>query len=178
MAAALYRDGGFVADEWVTLDAETPLDTLAEAAACVLPLERLLAEAAAGTLPATGRLAALVTSGEDVARLAPVIGRLEMVAVNFPVFSDGRGYSTARLLRQRLRFAGEVRAVGDVLLDQIPLMRRVGFTAFAISHEPTRRALEAGRDVDVPLYLQPAERADEVPSGARAWARRPASART
>ena len=62
----------------------------------------------------------------------------------FPKFSDGRAFSTARLLRDKHGYAGELRAVGNVLSDQIPFMRRVGFDAFEVTHAPTRRALARG----------------------------------
>ncbi len=171
MTATLYRDGTFVPDDWTFLDLEASVPDAGEA--IVLPLERFL-EVFSGLGPDL-RLGVLVASGEDVSRLVPHLDRVEMIAVDFPVFSDGRGYSSARLLRQRMAFSGEIRAVGDVLLDQIPLMKRVGFTAFSITHEPTRRALEAGQDVGVPLYLQPAGCTHEVPGGARSWARRPST---
>lgn len=66
--------------------------------------------------------------------LADDLQRLTLVALNFPAFSDGRPYSTAALLRQRYGFAGELRAVGDVLLDQLSPLARVGFTAFAVKN--------------------------------------------
>ena len=67
--------------------------------------------------------------------------------------------------------AGELRAVGAVLSDQIPYMRRVGFDTFAVTHGPTRRALAEGRIPEVTLYYQPAT-ADEPPAGTRPWLRR------
>ena len=62
----------------------------------------------------------------DALRQAPLI------AIDFPSFTDGRGYSLARLLRERYGYSGEVRAVGDVLVDQLEYMRRCGFTAMAL----------------------------------------------
>ena len=59
------------------------------------------------------------------------LGRLALVAVDFPKFSDGRGYSTAFNLRKRLAYTGELRAIGDVLRDQLWPLSRVGFDAFA-----------------------------------------------
>ena len=84
------------------------------------------------------RSAIEVASGEAVDALAPYLQRLALIALAFPKFSDGRAYSSARLLRERLGFTGELRAIGDVLADQIPLMRRCGITSFAVSHAPTR----------------------------------------
>ncbi|MDQ5959482.1 MAG: hypothetical protein QG592_561 [Pseudomonadota bacterium] len=55
-----------------------------------------------------------------------------MIGINFPKFVDGRGYSTARLLRERYAYQGEIRAIGDVLQDQLFLMARCGFDAFAL----------------------------------------------
>ena len=71
-----------------------------------------------------------IESGEDARLLLPHLDRLALVEVSFPKFRDGRGYSTGRILREA-GYAGELRAQGDVLVDQIPLMRRCGFDSFA-----------------------------------------------
>jgi len=71
-----------------------------------------------------------IEPGDDARALLPHLDRLALVEVNFPVFGDGRGYSAARILREA-GYAGELRAVGDVLIDQINNMRRCGFDAFA-----------------------------------------------
>ncbi len=55
-----------------------------------------------------------------------------VIALNFPVFTDGRAYSGARLLRERYFYKGEIRAIGDVLIDQLYLMNRIGFDALAL----------------------------------------------
>ena len=70
-----------------------------------------------------------IEPGDDARELLPHLGRLSLVEVNFPAFGDGRGYSSARILREA-GFTGELRAVGDVLVDQIAYMRRCGFDAF------------------------------------------------
>ncbi|MHC9417323.1 DUF934 domain-containing protein [Sphingomonas citri] len=69
-------------------------------------------------------------AGDDARALLPHIDRLALVEVSFPSFRDGRGYSSARILREA-GYAGELRAAGDVLVDQIPHMRRCGFDSFA-----------------------------------------------
>jgi uncharacterized protein (DUF934 family) len=71
-----------------------------------------------------------IEPGEDVRVLLPFLDRISLVEVAFPVFGDGRGYSAARILREA-GYAGELRAVGDVLIDQIGHMRRCGFDAFS-----------------------------------------------
>ncbi|TRW14298.1 DUF934 domain-containing protein [Glacieibacterium frigidum] len=67
---------------------------------------------------------------DDARKLLPHLGRLRLIEVTFPKYRDGRGYSTARIVREA-GFTGELRAAGDVLLDQIVFMRRVGFDSFA-----------------------------------------------
>jgi uncharacterized protein (DUF934 family) len=109
--------------------------------------------------------------GAAVEDIAADLARFALITVSFPKFSDGRAFSTARLLRERFRFAGELRAIGNVLADQIPFMRRVGFDAFEVSHEPTRRALVAGRIAEVRLHYQPAS-GHEAAGGPRSWLRR------
>ncbi|WP_137863860.1 MULTISPECIES: DUF934 domain-containing protein [unclassified Sphingomonas] len=71
-----------------------------------------------------------IESGEDARVLLPYLDRIALVEVSFPKFRDGRGYSSARILREA-GYTGELRAQGDVLVDQIPLMRRCGFDSFA-----------------------------------------------
>ena len=70
-----------------------------------------------------------VEPGDDARALIPHLARLRLIEVNFPSFGDGRGYSSARTLREA-GYAGELRAVGDVLVDQLGLLRRCGFDAF------------------------------------------------
>ena len=70
-----------------------------------------------------------VEPGDDARELIPHLERVALVEVNFPAFGDGRGYSSARILREA-GYDGELRAVGDVLVDQVAYMRRCGFDAF------------------------------------------------
>ena len=68
--------------------------------------------------------------GDDARDLLPHLDRLRLIEVNFPVFGDGRGYSAARILREA-GYTGELRAVGEVLVDQLAFLRRCGFDSFA-----------------------------------------------
>ena len=80
---------------------------------------------------------------EDPARAAGDLQRLALVAIRFPRFTDGRGYSTATLLRGRHGFAGQLRAIGDVGRDQLYFLRRCGFDAFSLApHRDPQAALE------------------------------------
>ena len=92
----------------------------------------------------------------------------------FPKFTDGRGYSMGWLLRTRFGYAGEMRAVGDVLFDEMQLMMRCGFDAFEIVDEQTLRLLGDGRRAAAfDRFYQPGLE-PEVPVGTRSWARRSA----
>jgi uncharacterized protein (DUF934 family) len=71
-----------------------------------------------------------IEAGDDVRRLLPVLDRVRLVEIDFPKFRDGRGFSTARILREA-GYAGEIKATGDVLVDLIFFMRRCGFDSFA-----------------------------------------------
>jgi uncharacterized protein (DUF934 family) len=71
-----------------------------------------------------------IEPGDDARALVAYLDRLKLVEVNFPAFTDGRGNSAARILRE-LGYTGELRAVGDVIVDQLPALRRSGFDSFA-----------------------------------------------
>ena len=78
----------------------------------------------------TNAAAVRIEPGDDARALLPFLDRLALVEINFPSFADGRGYSAARILREA-GYEGEMRAVGDVLIDQLSHMRRCGFDSFA-----------------------------------------------
>lgn len=81
-------------------------------------------------------------SSEDARTLLAHLDRISLVEVSFPKFRDGRGYSAGRILREA-GYTGELRAQGDVLVDQIPLMRRCGFDSFAPEAPVDQTVLEA-----------------------------------
>ncbi len=83
------------------------------------------------------------------------LGRFSLIALPFPKFADGRSFSKAKMLRDEHGFKGEIRAVGDVLWDQLQLMARCGFDAFEISHEPTLKALASGKKPFMSDFYQP-----------------------
>ena len=71
-----------------------------------------------------------IEAGDDVRLLIPALGRVRLVEIDFPKFRDGRGFSSARILREA-GYTGEIKATGDVLLDLLGFMRRCGFDSFA-----------------------------------------------
>ena len=81
-------------------------------------------------LDQTNAASVRIEAGDDVRRLGPVLDRVRLVEVDFPRFRDGRGFSTARILRE-MGYTGEIKATGDVLVDLIYFMRRCGFDSFA-----------------------------------------------
>jgi phosphoadenosine phosphosulfate reductase len=170
--APIWRDGGFEADEWVRLapDAQVPTARVS----LLVPLAVFLADPNR-FLNLKGPLGIEVAAGESVEPLRPHLPRLALIALAFPKFSDGRNYSAARLLRERFGYSGELRAVGEVLADQIPLMRRCGILSYDVRHAPTRAALAAGRLAEVRHFYQPIPNQPEVPAGTRPWLREPAN---
>lgn len=85
------------------------------------------------------RVGLLLEPGEHPKEIVDDLDSFELIALNFPTFNDGRGYSHARILRQRFGYKKELRAVGDIMRDQMFYLRRCGFTAYEI---------KAGKDIN------------------------------
>ena len=114
-----------------------------------------------------------LANDQDVEDVAAELPRFALVALHFPKWVDGRAYSQARLLRSRWRFAGEVRATGEVLVDMLPLLQRTGFDAVVLRADQSREAAERAlaffpghyqgdvRD-NRPLFAQPAGTAERL----------------
>ena len=83
----------------------------------------------------SGNIAVWLDSDEQADQIGAELHALPLIALNFPVFSDGRSYSNARELRQRYGYKGEIRAIGDVLRDQLYYMAQCGFDTFEIRHD-------------------------------------------
>ena len=125
----LIRDGAIVEDRWTLLREAAPGELPADGPV-IVPLALWRAER--GALLARGDVGVWLAPDADPGMLAADVGKLPVIAVDFPQFTDGRGYSTARLLREQYGFAGELRAIGDVLRDQLFYLRQCGFNAFAV----------------------------------------------
>ena len=104
---------------------------------CSLP--RFIELADQGSYPASG---VWLTPEDDVSLLKPYLDHLQLVVVDFPAFTDGRGYSQARVLRTQLGFAGELRATGDVRVDQILFMVRSGIDTFDFPVKPDEQLID------------------------------------
>ncbi len=163
----LYKDGAFVEDTWRALsDDDAPGEVPS-----ILSLSRWkgLGESRGGT---NASLGVRLEAGEPVEAILPDLHRLSLVALVFPKFNDGRSFSKASMLRGQLDFAGEIRAVGEVLWDQLQLMRRCGFDAFEIDNEPTLRALESGKRPFMTDFYQPGLGPETPADTRRPWLRR------
>jgi len=112
-------------------------------------------------------------SSEGPETIADVLANLNIIGVNFPKFADGRGYSSARLLRERYGYRGEIRAIGDVLQDQLFFMKRCGIDAYAVRADKDIEAALAGLntfsdayqaavDQPQPLFRRRAARASQI----------------
>lgn len=97
-----------------------------------------------------------IEPGEDARELLPYLDRISLVEVNFPSFGDGRGYSVARILREA-GYTGELRAVGDVLVDQLFYMRRCGFDSFAPNAPLDANVVEASLERYSHVYQKTAD---------------------
>lgn len=164
----LFRDGKFIADPFRTWqDGDDP----ASVRYTHIPMAGFLANRDA-VLDNPHPNGLLIQPADRVEDAAKDLGRFASIAISFPGFTDGRGYTSARLVTERYGYSGEVRAVGDVLMDQITLMRRCGVNAFVVTHPATRKALETGHLTTVNLFYQPVGKT-EVPAGTRPFLRRP-----
>jgi uncharacterized protein (DUF934 family) len=168
---AVWRDGGFADDIWTTLDDAAPVP---ERGAIIVSFARWQADKATLRTRADPVGVSIAAGKDVVGELAEAAGR-PLVALKFDKFADGRAFSYAELLRERHGFTGELRAVGEVLLDEIALMQRCGFTSFEVTDANTLRALKEGRLPKHVLFYQPALGPREAQAGTRPWLRRAAS---
>lgn len=129
MTVLLDMEGRAIEDTYVVLESdEAPLpadgDVVVSLARWERERSRLMAH--------PGRLGVRLRSDDPPERISGDLDALDLVALEFPTFRDGRAYSHARVLRDRFDFRGEVRAVGDVLVEQVGFMLRVGFNTFEL----------------------------------------------
>lgn len=168
---AFFKDGRFAPDPWRRVDA---IEELPAEGYIILSLDnwRRLASPKQRTNMAFGLL---LEPGHRVETIAEELPYLGLVAIQFPKFTDGRGYSLAHEIRDRYNFMGELRATGDVLFDQLQFMARCGFDAFEISDPVTIRRLEEQHSTDTMRHFYQPGDGPEQPVGTSPWRRRPAS---
>ncbi len=131
--AQLIKHGVATTDSWQILDlaaGESPETVALPEGDVIFPLA--VWQARKDEIVSRPTIGLLLQPADRVEDVAGELASFNLIAVNFPKFVDGRGYSTAALLRQRYGYTGELRAVGDVLHDQLFFMRRVGFDSYAL----------------------------------------------
>jgi len=124
----LVENGQIVQDRYHYLGDDEPIP---ERVPVIVPAQRFLADAD-GLIRRDGSLGVLWPNDRRIAELAPWLGHLALVALQFPKFRDGRAYSQARLLRETYGSRGTLRATGDVLRDQFHFLIRAGFDSFEV----------------------------------------------
>lgn len=166
----LWTPDGFREDAWTHAGSA---EALSGGGRFILPLQAYLDLDPGTRSAAKDRIGVQLLPGDSVEAIAGLLAGLPLVALAFPAFNDGRSFSKAEVLRTRHGFAGIVRATGQVLIDQLPHMLRVGFDQFEVSHPVLLKRLEQGRIDGLPVYHQPAANPDAKP-GKYSWRRVPA----
>jgi uncharacterized protein (DUF934 family) len=147
-------DGG--AERWLAVGEDGFVPDFPREANLIVPVAVLKrrADELFGRQGATG---VLLQADDDPWAIAAHLERLALIAIRFAKFSDGRGYSIARLLRERYGYGGELRAVGDVLRDQLLFLKRCGFDSFELREDQdAEEALSAFRELAVTYHARAA----------------------
>lgn len=127
----IIKNDQVIDETWHLLPKDVTLEGLSNSDDLIVPLA-LWRDHAHALKARDGGLGVWLDSDEEVEEIAEDLQYFQVVALNFPVFTDGRHFSSARLLRERYGYKGEVRAIGDVLRDQLFFMKRCGFDAYVI----------------------------------------------
>ena len=138
MPSKLIKDGAIVDDQWLLLGED---ETAIPAGKVIIPLS--LWDQQKDTLTNRGDLGICLNSDQPPQLIADSLHCFDLVAINFPAFADGRGFSYGRELRDRHHYQGELRAVGHFISDQLYFLRRCGFNAFALQGEDLQKALDS-----------------------------------
>lgn len=137
----IIKNGTIVADQWQLLDSDA-VDV--PAGAVIIPLH--LWQAKQTELAGRKQLGIYLNSDQSPQCIADSLDHFEVIAINFPAFSDGRGFSYARELRQRYNYSGEIRAIGSFIRDQLFFLKRCGFDAFDLEGNDLQNALKSFGD--------------------------------
>jgi uncharacterized protein (DUF934 family) len=164
----LWKDDAFVVDGWRHAEADDGEGHV------IIPLAAYLALSDDERNAASNRLGVLIAPGDKLESIVPHLGRVPLIALSFPAYNDGRSHSKAALLKSRHGYKGEVRAVGDVLIDQIPLLVRNGFDTLEVTNAMAQKRLAEGKRTAVNVFYQPATDAAKPVAG-YSWRRLPAS---
>ena len=146
----LLKEGRIADDVWTPLPEDADLTPEGD---LIVTLEQWQADRDR-LLARNGRLGLRLKSDQSPAGVAEDLKHFDLIALEFPRFGDGRAYSYARLLRERFGFTGELRAVGNVLRDQLFFMVRCGFDAFEVQSDNAAAAWQEAMS-EISLWYQP-----------------------
>jgi phosphoadenosine phosphosulfate reductase len=163
----LWRTSGFVEDGFSAVADDAPI---APDAQPIVSVARWLKERDA-LIGRNGPIGLVIQPSDKWEALRGDLHRFAVIALAIPKYADGRAFSIGRLLREREHYTGEIRAVGVYIIDQVPMMRRIGFDSFQTADPVLKRQLASGDWPEIPAYLQPVGPHD-VPAGTRPWTRR------
>lgn len=144
----LIKQSVIVENVWQKLEPDFEDNT--ENQAVLIPLARFLNDP--NLVIGNAQAGVWLDSDQSPEELEPFIEQLALIAINFPKFVDGRGYSYARILRDRLKYQGELRAIGDILHDQLFYLKRCGFDSFAVREDKDIEAAISGLDAFTESY--------------------------
>ena len=145
----IIKNNAIVDETWHLLPKDVTWDELTNCDDYIVPLQ-LWRDHAHALKARDGGLGVWLDADEEAEEIGEDVASFQVIALNFPAFTDGRNYSNARLLRDRYKFTGELRAIGDVLRDQLFYMKRCGFDAFALrADKDPVEALESLKDFSV-----------------------------
>lgn len=158
----IIKNGQIIDESWHLLPKDATLDGLPNCDDLIVPLA-LWVDHAHALKARDGGLGVWLDAGEEIEEIADQLDNFQVIALNFPAFTDGRHCSTAYLLRERYGYKGEVRAIGDVLRDQLFALKRCGFDAFALradkdpqdalkAFEEFTEVYQASSDQPLPLF--------------------------
>ncbi|MGH1470287.1 MAG: DUF934 domain-containing protein [Cellvibrionaceae bacterium] len=130
----LIKNGTVLTDQWLLVEEDgVDISTLADKK-LIIPLATWLEQKSALT-DRKDEIGVWLNGHDDPSLIKDAITDLPIIAVHFPAFMDGRGFSTARLIRERYEYTGELRAIGHYIRDQLCSLRRCGFDAFSLPSE-------------------------------------------
>ena len=164
-ATLLIKDQQLSNNYWLLIDEGETLDLSSDADSdhIILPFSRW--QENQSTVLGKANIGLWLDSHESAEPLASVCHDITLIAINFPVFSDGRGYSYARTLRDHFAYRGEIRAIGDILPDQMYFYQRCGFNSFLLRSDVNPEtainslndfsiSYQAGSDQSTPIFHQ------------------------
>ena len=136
------KNNEVIEDSWLHVVDTTSAESLAEGD--VIVALAFWKEHRSELLASKGQLGICIGGGDDIENIALDLEHFNLIAIEFPHFRDGRGYSQARILRDHYKYKGDIRAIGEVLRDQLFFMLRCGISSFQLAEDKDMDAALSG----------------------------------